>query len=67
MSLVASNDALYGSDPKFIAEVNRVCGIVVEEIFSQLRAFDNSATHEKQVNLHVMEVLQSYIFTLFLG
>ncbi|XP_065352764.1 VPS35 endosomal protein-sorting factor-like [Cloeon dipterum] len=48
---VDSNDALYGSDPKFIAEVNRLGGVVVEEIFTQLRAFDDTTTHDKQASL----------------
>lgn len=61
---VASNDTLYGSDPKFFAEVNRVCGIVVEEILSQLRALDDRTTYNKQVLFSPLFVAMFLILTL---
>lgn len=33
-----SNDGLYGSDPKFIAEVNSICAHIVDQILSQLKS-----------------------------
>lgn len=34
---VESNDALYGSDPKFINEVNNMCSIIIREILGLLK------------------------------
>ncbi|XP_072391687.1 VPS35 endosomal protein-sorting factor-like [Diabrotica undecimpunctata] len=34
---VESNDALYGSDPKFINEINNMCSIVIREILTLLK------------------------------
>lgn len=34
---VDSNDALYGSDPKFIAEVNKICSTLIDEILAHLK------------------------------
>lgn len=34
---VDSNDSLYGSDPKFIAEVNKMCTVVLGQILAQLK------------------------------
>ncbi|CAH1102339.1 unnamed protein product [Psylliodes chrysocephalus] len=34
---VESNDALYGSDPKFINEVNNMCSIIIREILTLLQ------------------------------
>jgi hypothetical protein len=58
---VASNDTLYGSDPKFFAEVNRVCAIVVDEILTQLRTLDDRSTYNKQVQFLALEVAQFLI------
>ena len=35
-----SNDALYGNDPKFLAEVNKVCEMLVEQILGHLSVLD---------------------------
>ncbi|KAF5301140.1 hypothetical protein FQR65_LT08970 [Abscondita terminalis] len=34
---VESNDTLYGSDPKFISEIDKMCTIVLRELLSQLK------------------------------
>lgn len=34
---VDSNDSLYGSDPKFIAETNKMCTVVLGQILAQLK------------------------------
>lgn len=34
---VVSNDQLYGSDPKFINEVNEICSQIVEELLEMLK------------------------------
>lgn len=34
---VDSNDSLYGSDPKFITEVNKMCTVVLGQILVQLK------------------------------
>lgn len=50
---VDSNDTLYGSDPKFIAEINKMCTILLEEILSHLK------------NLGINELYQSQGFLSF--
>ncbi|RZC42930.1 UPF0505 protein C16orf62 -like protein, partial [Asbolus verrucosus] len=35
---VESNDSLYGSDKKFIAEINKMCAVVAGELISKLQA-----------------------------
>lgn len=49
-----SNDALYGSDPKFVSEVERMCGVIVEEILVHLKTLDNNETLDKQVSEEVL-------------
>lgn len=34
---IESNDGLYGSDPKFIMEINNLCSILIGEILNQLK------------------------------
>ncbi|KAF5275090.1 hypothetical protein FQA39_LY07027 [Lamprigera yunnana] len=34
---VESNDTLYGSDPKFIVEIDKMCTIILRELLSQLK------------------------------
>ncbi|KRT85255.1 hypothetical protein AMK59_2595 [Oryctes borbonicus] len=34
---VESNDTLYGSDPKFIQEINKMCSVILGELLSQLK------------------------------
>lgn len=34
-----SNDSLYGSDPKLLSEVNKICSLVVNEITLKLQSF----------------------------
>lgn len=36
--LVESNDSLYGSDRKFIAEVNKICSVVTGQLMAKLQA-----------------------------
>lgn len=40
--LVDSNDSLYGSDPKFIAEINKMCSLILGETLSHLKQLDPS-------------------------
>ncbi|XP_008195313.1 VPS35 endosomal protein-sorting factor-like [Tribolium castaneum] len=35
---VESNDSLYGSDKKFIAEINKICSVVTNELMSKLQS-----------------------------
>ncbi|XP_017855608.1 PREDICTED: UPF0505 protein CG8202 [Drosophila arizonae] len=48
---VVSNDALYGHDPKFLAEVNNLCGQVVEAILLQLKALGAAQQQRTQAQL----------------
>ncbi|XP_012255846.2 VPS35 endosomal protein-sorting factor-like isoform X2 [Athalia rosae] len=45
---VESNDTLYGSDKKFINEVNKICSKVLEEILSHLKYLGSSDQGSKQ-------------------
>lgn len=48
---VISNDELYGSDPKFIAEVHSMCTQVVELILVQLKLLGNNNNLRAQCHL----------------
>nr|CAD7444955.1 unnamed protein product [Timema bartmani] len=45
---VDSNDSLYGSDPKFIMEINKMCSIIVAEILDHLQYLGKSEQLPKQ-------------------
>ncbi|XP_075221178.1 VPS35 endosomal protein-sorting factor-like isoform X2 [Lycorma delicatula] len=45
---VDSNDVFYGSDPKFIAEINKMCSTLVEEILNHLKYLDSIKLYQKQ-------------------
>lgn len=49
--LVVSNDALYGHDPKFLVEVNNLCGQVVDAILLQLKALGAAQQQRTQAQL----------------
>ncbi|KAJ1532194.1 hypothetical protein ONE63_000815 [Megalurothrips usitatus] len=51
IDMVDSNDVLYGSDPKFITELNRMCSVVVEEVLSHLKYLGTSELYQKQSSL----------------
>lgn len=46
---VDSNDILYGSDPKFISEINKMCSVILEEILSHLKYLNTNEQFQKQV------------------
>lgn len=48
---VTSNDELYGHDPKFLAEVNNLCRIVIEEILRQLSVLGSGQHFKLQATL----------------
>ncbi|XP_055387781.1 VPS35 endosomal protein sorting factor-like [Condylostylus longicornis] len=48
---VVSNDELYGSDPKFIAEVNILCSQIVDQILVQLKSMGDANQLRQQANL----------------
>ncbi|KAI4469029.1 esophageal cancer associated protein [Holotrichia oblita] len=50
---VESNDTLYGSDPKFIQEINKMCSVILGELLSQLKRLGSC---RRQFNL-VLELL----------
>lgn len=52
---IDSNDSLYGSDPKFIAEVNKMCTVVLGQILSQLKQIGSG---RKQSQLALETVLR---------
>lgn len=45
---IDSNDKLYGSDQKFIAEVNKICSKVLEEILNHLKYLGSTDQVSKQ-------------------
>lgn len=48
---VDSNDALYGADPKFIAEINKMCNIIVDEVLADLKHLGQTDQLRKQSQL----------------
>lgn len=48
-----SNDDLYGSDPKFIAEVNSMCSQMVDMILIQLKLLGDSNQFRSQSTLAI--------------
>lgn len=51
VSNLVSNDELYGSDPKFIAEINSLCSQVVDYILVQLKELGESNRPVEQSTL----------------
>ncbi|XP_058794245.1 VPS35 endosomal protein-sorting factor-like [Phymastichus coffea] len=48
---VDSNDKLYGSDHKFVSEVNKICSKVMEELLNHLKHLGNTDQLDKQSSL----------------
>ncbi|XP_076309475.1 VPS35 endosomal protein-sorting factor-like isoform X2 [Tachypleus tridentatus] len=48
---VDSNDALYGSDPKFLAMVNKIGSTLVDEILSHLKLLGDKGIFKRQASL----------------
>jgi hypothetical protein len=46
---VDSNDTLYGSDPKFISEINKMCSVLLDEILAHLKYLNTNEEFQKQV------------------
>lgn len=57
---VDSNDKLYGSDQKFIGEVNKICSKIVEEILSHLKYLGSTEQLDKQSAL-ALELFNCFI------
>lgn len=47
---VDSNDMFYGSDVKFINEINKICASVLEEILNHIKILNSSKLYAKQVS-----------------
>ncbi|KAJ8318573.1 hypothetical protein KUTeg_003664 [Tegillarca granosa] len=45
---VDSNDSMYGSDPKFINEVNSICSTLLDEILNHLKTLAQSENFRRQ-------------------
>lgn len=53
--LVDSNDALYGSDPKFLAEISKICSTLIEEILAHLKYLgDRGVRLKKCLNVFIL-------------
>lgn len=50
---VVSNDQLYGSDPKFINEVNVICSQIVEELLEMLKELADRPNVQSHVALEL--------------
>uniref|UniRef100_A0A1B6GS92 VPS35 endosomal protein-sorting factor-like n=1 Tax=Cuerna arida TaxID=1464854 RepID=A0A1B6GS92_9HEMI len=48
---VDSNDVLYGSDPKFLVEINKTCSVIVEEVLNQLKVLGAADLYKQQAAL----------------
>lgn len=57
---VDSNDALYGGDPKFRAQLEQLCTSVLDQLLSHLRALGESGHVERQARL-ALELLQRLV------
>ncbi|KYN41370.1 UPF0505 protein C16orf62 like protein [Trachymyrmex septentrionalis] len=57
---IDSNDKLYGSDQKFIGEVNKICSKIVEEILGHLKYLGSSEQFDKQSAL-ALELFNCFI------
>ncbi|NWQ80139.1 CP062 protein, partial [Columbina picui] len=51
LSAVDSNDALYGGDSKFLAEVNKLCETVIAQILDHLKTLGKEETLKRQSQL----------------
>ncbi|ESN94987.1 hypothetical protein HELRODRAFT_87192 [Helobdella robusta] len=59
MANVDSNDALYGGDPKFLAEVGKLVGLIAEQVQEKLR--DMERTRVAVVALKMFETLLPHV------
>ncbi|KAL1470661.1 hypothetical protein MTO96_040306 [Rhipicephalus appendiculatus] len=57
---VDSNDALYGGDPKFRAQLEQLCTSVLDQLLSHLRALGEAGHVERQARL-ALELLQRLV------
>lgn len=57
---VDSNDKLYGSDQKFIGEVNKICSKIVEEILNHLKYLGSTEQFDKQSAL-ALELFNCFV------
>ena len=48
---IVSNDELYGSDPKFLTEIDSICSQVVDQILLQLKLLGDANQIRSQCNL----------------
>ncbi|KAG0422746.1 hypothetical protein HPB47_001453, partial [Ixodes persulcatus] len=53
---IDSNDALYGGDPKFTAQIVELCGSVMDEVLSHLKYLGDAGQYQRQAAL-AMELL----------
>lgn len=45
-SVVDSNETLYGGDPKFVAEISRVCETVIGQVLDYLKTLSQDEVRE---------------------
>lgn len=57
---VDSNDALYGGDPKFRAQLEQLCASVLDQLLAHLRVLGESGQTERQARL-ALELLQRLV------
>lgn len=53
---VDSNDALYGGDPKFTAQIRELCGSVMDEVLNHLKYLGDAGQYHRQAAL-AMELM----------
>lgn len=59
-----ANDALYGSDPKFIQEINNMCSIIIGEILTLLKELGPSQRQSQLAfDLFIRVVIRSDLNT----
>lgn len=47
-----SNETLYGGDPKFVAEIDRVCETVIGQVLDYLKTLNQDEVREKKTHTH---------------
>ncbi|KAG2455769.1 CP062 protein, partial [Polypterus senegalus] len=51
---VESNETLYGGDPKFVAEINKLCDTLIDQILDHLKSLGKEEAFQRQSSIAIM-------------
>ncbi|XP_028669604.2 VPS35 endosomal protein-sorting factor-like [Erpetoichthys calabaricus] len=51
---VESNETLYGGDPKFVAEINKLCDTLIDQILDHLKNLGKDEAFQRQSSIAIM-------------